>query len=412
MQLQTKNASNKSKALAGKLLNKIGGLTKPQKNFILSTMILFLSMRGRYNFKGMERYGSYSEKSYRLHFEKDFDFFKFNAELHQSKLSNNCIVAFDPSYLPKSGKHTPHKGMFYSGCLGRATGGIEIGGLGIIDLTHNTAFSLEAIQTPSPKELKAKGISLVDYYAQLIIDRSKEIRKISKYLAVDGYFAKIKYIDPIKTSTDLEIICKLRQDANLKYLYNGPKRKGRGRPKKHDGKVDTKNIDKRRFKEIFRDETVILFQAIVWSVSLKRNINVVYAEFLDEGQPTTRYALLFSTDLELDGISIYKFYKARFQIEFLFRDAKQYTGLTHCQARSENKLYFHFNMALTTVGLAKAAHYLDKEKDKSFSLADIKTSYFNELMLNLFLSNFQIDTELRKNKEAINRILEFGKIAA
>ena len=406
------NASNKSKALGGKLLNKIGGLSKPRKNFILSTMILFLSMRGRYNFKGMERYGSYSEKSYRLHFEKDFDFLKFNAELHHSKLSENCIVAFDPSYLPKSGKHTPHKGTFYSGCLGKATGGIEIGGLGIVDLRHNTAFSLEAIQTPNSKELKALGLSLVDYYAQLIIDRSKAIRKISKYLAVDGYFAKVKFIDHLKASTDLEVICKLRQDANLKYLYKGPKRKGRGRPKKHDGKVDTKNIDKRRFKEIFKDETVILFQAIVWSVSLKRNINVVYAEFLDEGQATNRYAFFFSTDLELDGISIYKFYKARFQIEFLFRDAKQYTGLTHCQARSENKLHFHFNMALTTVGLAKAAHYLDKEENVSFSLADIKTSYFNELMLNLFLSNFHIDTELKKNKNAMNKILEFGKIAA
>ncbi len=412
MQLRTKKASNKSQALAGKLLNKMEGLSKPRKNFILSTMILFLSMRGRYNFKGMERYGSYSEKSYRLHFEKGFDFFKFNAELYKLKLSNNCIVAFDPSYLPKSGKHTPHKGTFYSGCLGRARGGIEIGGLAVVDLTHNTAFNLEAIQTPSPKELKAKGLSLVDYYAQLIVDRSKQIREISKYLAVDGYFAKLKYIDKIKNSTDLEIICKLRQDANLKYLYKGPKRKGKGRPKKHDGKVDTKSIDKRRFKEIFRDETVILFQAIVWSVSLKRNINVVYAEFLDDGKPTKRYALLFSTDLELDGISIYKFYKGRFQIEFLFRDAKQFTGLTHCQARSENKLYFHFNIALTTTGLAKAAHYLEKEKDKSFSLADIKTSYFNELMLDLFLSNFQIDTELKKNKQAIKSILEFGKIAA
>lgn len=412
MQLHTKTASNKSKALAGKLLKKMGGLTKPRKKFILATMILFLSMRGRYNFKGMERYGSYNEKSYRLHFEKDFDFLKFNTLLRELQLSDNCIVAFDPSYLPKSGKHTPHKGIFYSGCLGKATGGIEIGGLGIIDLTHNTAFNLEAIQTPSPEELKAKGLSLVDHYAQLIIDRSKQIRRISKYLAVDGYFAKVKYVDQIKASTELEIICKLRQDANLKYLYKGSKRQGRGRPKKHDGKVDTKKIDKRRFKEIFRDETVILFQAIVWSVSLKRNINVVYAEFLDEGQPTKRYALLFSTDLELDGISIYKFYKARFQIEFLFRDAKQFTGLTHCQARCENKLYFHFNMALTTVGLAKAAHYLDKEKHKPFSLADIKTSYFNELMLHLFLSNFQIDTELKKNKDGINKILDFGKIAA
>ncbi len=375
-------------------------------------MILFLSMRGRYNFKGMERYGSYSEKSYRLHFERTFDFLKFNMELHASDLSSNCIVAFDPSYLPKSGKHTPHKGTFYSGCLGKAAGGIEIGGLGIVDLEHNTAFNLEAIQTPNTKELKCRGKSLVEHYAQLIRDRHRQILRISKYLAVDGYFAKVTFVNLIKESTDLELICKLRQDANLKYIFNGPKRKGRGRPKKHDGKVDTKNIDKRRFKQIFKDETVILYKAIVWSVSLKRNINVVYASFLNNGRATERYALFFSTDLDLDGISIYKYYKARFQIEFLFRDAKQHTGLTHSQARSENKLHFHFNMALTTVGLAKAAHYLNKENNQAFSLANIKTSYFNQLMLNLFLSNFHVDTELKKNKEAINRILQFGKIAA
>jgi len=69
-------------------------------------------------------------------------------------------------------------------------------------------------------------------------------------------------------------------------------------------------------------------------------------------------------------------------------------------------------MALTSVRLAKAAHYLEKEKDQLFSLADIKTSYSNELMLNLFLSNFEIDPELKKNKQAIDTILDFGKIAA
>ena len=30
-------------------------------------------------------------------------------------------------------------------------------------------------------------------------------------------------------------------------------------------------------------------------------------------------------------------------IEFLFRDSKQFTGLADCQARDLTKLYFHFN---------------------------------------------------------------------
>jgi hypothetical protein len=44
-------------------------------------------------------------------------------------------------------------------------------------------------------------------------------------------------------------------------------------------------------------------------------------------------ALLFSTDINLDASEILCFYKSRFQIEFIFRDAKQFTGLSDCQAR-------------------------------------------------------------------------------
>lgn len=212
----------------------------------------------------------------------------------------------------------------------------------------------------------------------------------------------------------MNIICKFRKDANLKYFYNGPKKGGPGRPRKYDYKINVKSIDKRRFKLAHQDEEVKIYQTICWSVNLKRKINLAYVEFLKEGESTERYALFFSTDLELSGLLIYKYYKARFQIEFLFRDAKQFTGLTQCQSRNENKLYYHFNMSLTSVNIAKATHFLniEKEQRKSFSLADIKTCYFNELMLNLFLSNLDIDPELIENKQAIERLLNFGKIAA
>ena len=370
-------------------------------------------MRGRYTFKGMERYGDRCEKTYRLQFEQKFDFLSFNLELSKIHLSEHCILVFDPSYLPKSGKQTPGKGRFWSGCLGRAVQGIEIGGLGLVDIQHNTAFNLECVQTPCPSDLKAKGKTLVDHYADVIIERKDQLSQIATYLAVDGYFSKQSYVDQILGKTDLHLISKLRKDANLKYLYNGPKRSGRGRPKKYDGKVDTKNVDKRRFKWCYENEDVIIYQAKAWSVSLKRIIKAAYVEFLDKGQATNRYAFFFSTDLALEGKRIYRYYKARFQIEFLFRDAKQHTGLTNCQARSKNKIHFHTNASLTAVSVAKVAHHI-KRKDvgKPFSMASIKTSYFNELMLDLFLSNFQIDPNLTKNKSAIRKLMDFGNIAS
>ena len=52
-------------------------------------------------------------------------------------------------------------------------------------------------------------------------------------------------------------------------------------------------------------------------------------------------------------MNIVRYYRARFQTEFLYRDARQHGGQVDCQAQSKNKLDFHFNTALTTVNPAK-----------------------------------------------------------
>ena len=41
-----------------------------------------------------------------------------------------------------------------------------------------------------------------------------------------------------------------------------------------------------------------------------------------------------------------------YQIEFCYRDAKQMTGLTHCQARNREALAFAFNMSLASINVA------------------------------------------------------------
>jgi hypothetical protein len=54
----------------------------------------------------------------------------------------------------------------------------------------------------------------------------------------------------------------------------------------------------------------------------------------------------------MSAAEVLESYGARFQLAFLFRDAKQHTGLDHCQARDPEKLHFHWNVALTSVNLA------------------------------------------------------------
>jgi len=78
------------------------------------------------------------------------------------------------------------------------------------------------------------------------------------------------------------------------------------------------------------------------------------------------YKFFFSTDTEMQAELILKYYQSRFQMEFLYRDAKQHTGLTDCQARSENKLNFQFNLALSAIHVAKASHWLALPKTRIF----------------------------------------------
>lgn len=394
------------------ILEKINGINKSQKKFIKHILILFMGIRGRYNFLNMSRYGRYSEQSYRNNFEKYFNFIAFNAELINQSCSTHRIIAFDPSYIPKSGKHTDHVGWFWSGTSGRALKGLEIGGLAVIDIDNNTAMSLEAIQTPSSKELKEQGRTLVDHYANILVERKELLRKLSDYLAVDGYFAKQGFVETITTQTGLHVISKLRNDANLQYLYRGEQSEQRGRPKKYDGKIDIKNIDKRRIRLDYEDEQSKVYSGIVWSTGLKREVKVAYVEYWKAGQYTGQYAVLFSTDLNLKAELIYLYYKSRFQIEFLYRDAKQHCGLNHCQGRSENKLHFHFNASLTTVSIAKAVHYLAVKKDqrKTFSMSDIKTLFANKIMTDRIFSNLGLDLSHRKIRAIYRKALFFGSI--
>ena len=187
-------------------------------------MLLYLSLRGRYTFSGLSRYGAYCEKSYRLHFEEDFDFQFFNKELVLENLSQELILAFDPSYLPKIGTKTPHIDKFWSGVLGKATKGLELGALAIVDIKNQSAFHLEAIQAPNQETLKAKGQTLVEHYRDVILERGSALISLADYLVVDTYFSKENFVNSIVHS-GLKIISKLRKDANLRYLYHGKQKK-------------------------------------------------------------------------------------------------------------------------------------------------------------------------------------------
>ena len=109
----------------------------------------------------------------------------------------------------------------------------------------------------------------------------------------------------------------------------GPQ-KARGRRRRYGSKVDLNDPSLFEFIDTI-DEGIELYTAVVWSVSLKRRIRLVY--LLKEQGGKRSHVLLFSIDLDIDPKMLYRCYRARFQIEFIFRDARQFTGLADCQAR-------------------------------------------------------------------------------
>ncbi|MBE9519056.1 MAG: transposase [Bacteroidetes bacterium] len=389
------------------MIDKLPNINQWRKAFLIETLILFMSIRGRINFLQLARYGKYKEQRYRQQFEKPFDFLAFNKELTLSHGSGRYVIAFDPSYVNKSGKHTPGVGYFWSGCANRAKWGLEIGGLAAIDIDNHTAYHLEAIQT-----LNTDDQNLTDWYAEVISERADTLTSISRILVADAWFSKKPFADHI-TKADMHLISRLRDDADLKYLNMEPPTGKRGRPSKYSGKINNDDIDKEYFRFISSNEQETVYAAVVYSKALKRNIMLVHVTYLKESGKDAR-KLYYSTDVSMDPQDVLLYYRSRFQIEFLYRDGKQHTGMNDSQARSENKLHFQFNASLTSINIAKAIHWLSipKQDRGAFSMSDIKTMNHNILMLNRFFDVFGISPYSTKNQNYVKELILYGTIAA
>ena len=377
-----------------------------RKNFIINVLHCFSAIKGKINFLQMARFSDKCEQYFRINFQNKFNFQRFNLTMIKGTC-HECVVAFDPSYIPKSGKKTFGLGMYWSGCAKKAKWGLDICGFAAVDIIRNTAFHLNAIQTP----VLTAMMTLLQYYCQIIKENHLYFKELTNYLVADSYFAKAEVVETV-LSVGMHFIGRLRDDQVLYYLNLEPKTGKKGRPKKYAGKVNKSEPDMDFFQLIYNTAELKVYNAIVFCRAMNRIINVSIAVFYKNGKVQAR-KMYFSTDLQLHGMKVVCWYRSRFQIEFLYRDAKQHCGLEDCQARSQNKLHFHFNAALTTVNLAKL-HWLDTKKtdDEAFSMADFKTLCHNTLLLKRFFRVFAINPNTPKNQRRINELCKYGLISA
>jgi Transposase DDE domain/DDE superfamily endonuclease len=438
-----------------------------------------LLLCGKANFTNLSRYSGLSEKSFRRQYSQAFNFTRLNAQMIAATPTNGTrIAAMDNSFIPKSGKKTHGLDWFYNGSASRSQKGLEISTIAVIDVKVRQAYTLSVQQTPanlardktprssqpqSPSQTIAQDAieraqvqlqQLPEHPAaaritRLMIDQAQvQLQQLPEhpalegqldteptridhsithlqqtvpdfsedldYLVVDAGFSKQKFVDAVVT-LKLHLIGKLRHDANLKYLYRG-EQKPRGAKRKYDGKVDFQDLS--RFTQVQALEPYLtLYTAVVWHVSLKRQIRIVYlVDIRKPGKPRT--ALLFSTDLTLDAQRILEFYRARFAIEFIYREAKQFTGLCDAQTRDAQRLDFHFNASLTALNLARFEAYShqgqsdDENKPVPFSMTSYKRIAFNDHLLSKFISMLELDSTLIKSHPNYETLRSYGIIAS
>ena len=358
--------------------NSAAKLTKSFEKILIEVIILYMIIPRKVNFTQMERYGSHDEQTYRNNFGKKksecIDWLKLNVSLAKRYFGEKGrrAIAIDPSFISKSGKKTPHIGRFWSGCAQAVKHGLEIMGIGLIDIDANDCIMLRAHQSLTGKELGLRDKSMTDFYISVIKRYRKELLKLSTLIVADAYFSTSTFVNGIK-KYGFSLVSRFRDNACLYYVYNGPRTGKRGRPKTKDGKIDMNKLDLTRMEKMeMKKAEGTAYTLIAYSKALKCKIRLVIWQM-----PNGKKKLFFSNDISLSGDEVLAYYRTRFQIEFCYRDAKGYTGLMHCQARNKWKLDFAFNASFASLNVAKVTM---KEMGMQYSM-----SSFKALMTNTYI---------------------------
>jgi hypothetical protein len=389
------------------ILEGLKNINKPQFKFLVVLFQTILVCPAKINFSTLGRNSILNERTYRRQFQKEFDFVKLNQEIIKQSACQIKAFAMDASFIGKSGKETFGIDKFWNGCASRAEKGLEASIISLICGKQNASFALTVDQTEpnlAEKEGQAKQ-TRIDFYAAQVEKAAPQILAYTRVGLFDGYYAKEKFVRKM-SKLELTVISRLRADANLKYLYTG-EQKPKGRHRKYEGKVDFTDLTRLTETTVKVEEKEIkLFSGVVWSVSLKREIKLMVVQY---GSKTVN---LFSTDLEMSASEIFFFYRSRFTIEFLIRDAKQSGGLNDCQARDNKAIEFHWNTALTSVNLARAMSQMEQvaSEKKPFSMKTIKQQFFNENLLKLFISKLGLEQSLIKYEEILTELRNYATI--
>jgi len=192
------------------------------------------------------------------------------------------------------------------------------------------------------------------------------------YLVLDGHFGNHHALQMARQH-HLHLISKLRYDAALYFPYTGPYA-GRGPQRKYGNKVDYSDLPLSALKEttVEGHMQTCLYQMQLLHKEFTQPLNVVIIVKTNLRTQARAHVIRFSSDLALAYTPLVDYYGLRFQIEFNFRDAKQYWGLEDFMHVTPTGVTNAANLSLFMVNVAYCLRADSHPRDSAYSVLDLK----------------------------------------
>jgi putative transposase len=325
----------------------------------------------------------------------------FRTHLFQS--DDVYLLGGDETVVTKAGKHTYGLDRFFASLYGKSVPSLAFFTLSLISTKQRRSFPLaveqvlrseqekaavpaKAAATPAPKRKpgRPKGSTKAKTTAEL----SPELTRIQSmilqllarigglteltYLVLDGHFGNNAAL-VMAQHCKLQLISKLRCDSALYLPYDGPYA-GRGPRRIYGDKIDPRAIPERYLRQSAIADGIetrsYQLQARHKTVAMPLNVVVVLKTNLKT--QAQAHVILFSSDLALPWDKLIDYYCLRFQLEFNFRDAKQYWGLEDFMNITPTAVTNAANLSLFMVNLVEGVLQNVRQRQGACSVLDLK----------------------------------------
>ena len=381
-------------------------VTLRQLSYIVPAM---LAMTGRVTMLGISRWtekgGSY--RTIQRFFNSTIVWAKVNwffIRHHLLDRQDTILIGGDESVVTKSGQKTYGLDRFFSSLYGKPVPGLSFFSLSLISVKERVSYPVMMEQVIKEKEKKPaqkiasqkvkkqvrrrgrptgsknknrREVELTAYLLQIQTMLKSllllvGIDLVPVYCVMDGAFGHNNALQMVRQCS-VHLISKLRCDAALYFPYQGPQKK-RGVNKKYGDKLNYDHIP-----ETYLTETRIvdgiqtnLYQLQLWHKLFPDLLNIVIIVKINLKTQARAHVVLFSSDLELAYDKLLDYYRLRFQIEFNFRDAKQFWGLEDFMNVNQTPVYNAANLAMFMVNVSQLLIRHCRPACPTFSVNDLK----------------------------------------